>query len=526
MIRRLGIGAIIFAGLAFALLVGFRSGHDAMAGTAFAQAAWGDANCDSGMDSIDVLYMLTSFTNAQPDAPASCPRLPMTVFVDTAPYQWGDFNCSQEYDVFDVLDSVKFLAGLFTLSEGGAQPQGVICFDYLEPVEIYLPPPADDSLDLLAIDTNTSGNAATTLGERDTCRSVAIGQTFDVDVVVRGIPTTPGLIAFDHDFRYDPAVLQYVSNDPYFLIAANNGPSRTGITDYTDFGGFSIDINTGLPNPGTPNGHIYPTVYDYSYGTITPESGDGVLIRYTMKAIAGGTSPLSLHQMLGNELYPPTVGGTDFKPYKVPTLRGGEIRVDSACPGVTPTTTPTASPTPTAGPTPSPSPTPSPTPDPSLHQCQNINPTVNIDDDDPSGFTFTTTLTAPGTIETMSVCLNIEAQWAGDVKVTIQHDNGTIRTLIDRVGNHAGTCSGNGNGFTVYLTDFPSPQRSLEDACPGGFAGDDFVGQYYADDYLADETFAGTFDSETIAGEWKIKVSDNQAGGTVAVTGIELTIGS
>jgi hypothetical protein len=343
-------------------------------------------------------------------------------------------------------------------------------------------------------------------------------------VVVRGIPGSPGLIAFDHDFRYNPAILQYVSNNPYFLIAANNGPSRTGITDYTDFGGFTIDINTGLPDPGTPNGHIYPSVYDYSYGTITPESGDGVLIRYTMKAISGGTSPLSLHQFLGNDLYPPTVGGADFKPYKVPTLRGAEIRVGSACPGVTATPTAPATPTATATDPATPTPTPAATVPPGTNACLNENPVVAVPDNDPAGVTVQRVIAAAGVIDEVYVCLNINAQWVGDVVATLTHEEtGTTRILVDRLGNHAGTCGGNGNGIFVFLTDYADPGLSMEDRCHDPGDDEDIIGEFYPDQPLSSgPDIDNTFFHEEIAGTWTLKVSDNGPGGTTSIAGFEL----
>lgn len=103
----------------------------------------------------------------------------------------------------------------------------------------------------VAIDVDTSDNGDNALGPTDTCNStpLAVGDTIDIDVVVRGVPpavpettTTPrrdGIGASSFNLLFDPSILQ-VNNiqafdGPTILKAAKN-PIPFAILDYDGHG--------------------------------------------------------------------------------------------------------------------------------------------------------------------------------------------------------------------------------------------------------------------------------------------------
>src|SRR3990172_12992455 len=58
----------------------------------------------------------------------------------------------------------------------------------------------------VGIDANSSGNTATSLGTIDTCRSVATGDIFTVDLFVQGV--TGGVKGFDITIHSNPGAIR------------------------------------------------------------------------------------------------------------------------------------------------------------------------------------------------------------------------------------------------------------------------------------------------------------------------------
>lgn len=221
----------------------------------------------------------------------------------------------------------------------------------------------------LAIDTNITGNTATSLGMTDNCIAVT-GGTFTVDVVVDSVPaytgTSGGLAGFGYDFTYNPGVVTVSAANPNFML--------------TNGGGAAIALGDSLPNSsGT---------YEPAYANLTNQtnSGAGVLERLTLQVAGSGVTTLSVKtdpNMVDN----PTLVDTNSALYTGMNVLDATVRTDgSSCGAATPTPTPTSAPTstptatatrtPTATPTRTPSPTPTKTPSPTPTPTPTMAPTA------------------------------------------------------------------------------------------------------------------------------------------------------
>lgn len=86
---------------------------------------------------------------------------------------------------------------------------------------------ADERVVQVEIDVDVTGNGDNVLGPTENCNAtpLQIGETIEVDVVVRGVPThapneyPSGIGGFEFDFLFDPAVVQV--NE----VQIPNGPS-------------------------------------------------------------------------------------------------------------------------------------------------------------------------------------------------------------------------------------------------------------------------------------------------------------
>jgi hypothetical protein len=150
---------------------------------------------------------------------------------------------------------------------------------------------------VFGIDTDTTGNTATTLGTIDVCRSVSLNDTFDVDLYVQDIPE---LTAFGLRFYFEPAALKLVDADSSYLLA-QGAPLFEPLPD--DDGYYFMEATTG---------------------GVGSASGDGVLVRITLEAIGEGPSPLTL----GRALYITPLG----VPVLGTNLSGAIVWVGEACP--------------------------------------------------------------------------------------------------------------------------------------------------------------------------------------------------
>lgn len=203
---------------------------------------------------------------------------------------------------------------------------------------------------VIGVDADPAGNTANSLGTRDECVEVDVGQDFDVDVFIQG---ASDLKAFDIYFGFNPALVEV--RDP-----AHDQMMITG------FDASVLDVNYYFIAVGAASGG--PGV-----------DGAGVLARMHLRAKAQGVSEASVRTVPAPPYLSTTTGATSH----LGPILNARVAIGQSCAGA-----PTLPPTPTAPPTlqPTPSPTPSPTP------TQAPTPTQSPDGGTP---TFTP---VPGTI--------------------------------------------------------------------------------------------------------------------------------
>jgi hypothetical protein len=213
----------------------------------------------------------------------------------------------------------------------------------------------------MGVDTDPTGNTATSLGPIDSCVSVSTGDTFEVDLFITDVAD---LVAWEAYFEYDMTVVNVVKRNVMMFEAAEP-KSRV------------FDLSEALPDI---EGHYRMTVADIAEPP-APESGSGTLGRLTLKAVGPGVSPANIlvididsdgkrdgGPFLTSAAGEP-IGDVDGNGVFDGPISNAQIAVDTACPATTASPAPTepvASPSPTA-PVASPSPTspvasPSPTP--------------------------------------------------------------------------------------------------------------------------------------------------------------------
>lgn len=130
-----------------------------------------------------------------------------------------------------------------------------------------------NTADAVRIDANPSGNTATSLGTVQTCRRVATGENFEVDVVIENVTN---LLGFDTAFAYDATRLKVVDRDIEFLLASAPGSDL-------------LDTSDSAPDS---DGFYGLRALDRSPAPPAAESGSGVLGRVTLQATNPGLSTI------------------------------------------------------------------------------------------------------------------------------------------------------------------------------------------------------------------------------------------
>jgi len=189
-------------------------------------------------------------------------------------------------------------------------------------------PGAPASSIVIAVDMMPEGNSATSAGPIQSCLSVSSGDTFDVDVIVTDVQELAG---FQVRLNFDPQVVQIEGRQADFFLGEGG-------------------LEAGDTNFPVTSGSWY-----YGYTNLPGRSGSGVLVRITLKALASGSTRLSL------PLGPLDTALVDssLSYIAVEGVIEGTIRVGSECTPeeITPTIVPvTPQPSPTASSTPTPGP--------------------------------------------------------------------------------------------------------------------------------------------------------------------------
>ena len=181
-------------------------------------------------------------------------------------------------------------------------------------------------INTLAIDTSIAGNTPTTIGPIDTCASLSVGQSVDVDVVVDAIPPLSGggggIFGFGFDILYDPTVVQVTAK----ADLATTSLIASGGNAYTPYSFTDASPDT--------DGDYQVAEAD---GSTNYESGAGTIIRLTLTAIGAGTSQLHLDDIGGGDFVPPPdVYAADTQAYSIAHVRDAQVVVGGDCPVVTP----------------------------------------------------------------------------------------------------------------------------------------------------------------------------------------------
>jgi hypothetical protein len=206
----------------------------------------------------------------------------------------------------------------------------------------------------VAIDVDVTGNGDNILGPTEACNAspLQVGDTIDVDVVVRGVPEfvdhgnevwEGGIVGYAFNLLFDPTVLRVEKAQTF------DGPTiLKGGGDPVPF--VWIDYNWPSdgqsPPPGT-TGDIEVSAADL---TTNYEDGDGVLTRISLTAVGPGQSGLQIRDEMRRDVLP-TVADSNSAPYGV-TASDAVLNVGGGgCQGPTPSLypTPTRAPTPTPG---------------------------------------------------------------------------------------------------------------------------------------------------------------------------------
>src|SRR3990170_4721160 len=131
----------------------------------------------------------------------------------------------------------------------------------------------------VGIDTDTTGNTATSLGATESCVSVSPGQQFDIDVFVNEIPAGRNFAGFNYEINFDGSRVNIIAQNHSLLLASASGSSI-------------LDLSDGIPDSVTPHS---VAVADFGTAEVGPKVG--VLGRYTLEvapAATTGTFTISL----------------------------------------------------------------------------------------------------------------------------------------------------------------------------------------------------------------------------------------
>jgi hypothetical protein len=135
------------------------------------------------------------------------------------------------------------------------------------------------SAELMAVDTNTTGNTPNGLGTLDSCVEVAAGGSTTLDITIQNIPASQELAmtAFAFNLRYDPTAISVTAADNVQLLTVAPGSSNPPITAGDEV--LLPDIDGQFMAASADVGPLG-----------SEESGSGVLERLTVNVGAGAAA--------------------------------------------------------------------------------------------------------------------------------------------------------------------------------------------------------------------------------------------
>ncbi len=176
----------------------------------------------------------------------------------------------------------------------------------------------------VGIDAGSLANSATSLGAREACSKLALGDTVTIDITVDGVPAVlgedgGGIIGFQFTLVYDPSKVKVIASDTKMLLAANEGSSAVSLGDTTP----------------DADGSFVVAVADFSASSKAVESGSGVLARITLEGVGAGVSALTLEGFSGVNAPAPTgvkLVDAANNVYAVDNVLSAQVAVDAPCP--------------------------------------------------------------------------------------------------------------------------------------------------------------------------------------------------
>jgi len=139
------------------------------------------------------------------------------------------------------------------------------------------------------------------------------------------------------------------------------------------------------------------------------------------------------------------------------------------------------------------------------------NTALKIPDNDQDGVASTITIDDPRFIADLDVRLDIDHSWVGDIYIILRHEeSGKVIELINRPGSPPGTheegCQLD-NIKAILDDDVSLPVENECSSYPAAIGIDDYIETAVAGSYLPDQALS-TFDTDFIAGNWTLTVSD------------------
>ncbi len=205
----------------------------------------------------------------------------------------------------------------------------------------------------------------------------------------------------------------------------------------------------------------------------------------------------------------PTITATaTSSPTRTPTIPAGvptATQTATATLAVTPPVSPTPSRTPTTAVPPAPTATPTSSPTPTATSlrtlyCDSLPVPAIIPDNDPAGVSNTITITDNVVISDLNVWLDIAHTWVGDLVIDLTHiQTGSSVRLMDRVGTPVLASGCNRDDVAVALDD--QGPRPVQDECLATTAT--IQGRLRPTGPL------NVFNGQSLAGSWRLTVSDN-----------------
>ncbi len=209
-------------------------------------------------------------------------------------------------------------------------------------------------------------------------------------------------------------------------------------------------------------------------------------------------------------------------PSATATTTASESPTSPASPTLTVTATGSASATPTRTPsatqTNSLTATPSPTPTATMSLapfCDTLSSPAIIPDNNPAGINNSITVANQTTIADLNVRLDIDHTWVGDLKVSLTHvTTGTAVVLLDRPGVPATSLGCGDNSISCVLDD--EAGRIAETQCLASATTSPMAA---IDGSVKPNNPLSAFDGQSIAGMWRLNVSDNMQFDTGSLLG-------